>query len=344
MNAPTLLADGEALGREAAALLHTPDAEIIAPSFADVVRRAAALPDAQISVQDIQLAETMDALTREEIEAGLNFGTLDDFLDDVADFVAEQDVAEPPPLRAAEAVAAENAPASRPAATWARWAAAAAILLALPVAVPSLARAWATWRSETVSLGYASTMDRIQLPTHDGDATERPAKRATKRRVPASAPVESVPEAEPELAPAPTEPTPIVDDEPVAAPRGPTKAERLRALDAEAQAAWKRGELGVAQTKFEALVRAAGGRDVADIAYGDLFEVARQRKDAAAELQYWKRYVRRFPKGRYIDDARAGICRRTAGDRALECWRAYLRDRPNGTYRTHAQRVLDQSQ
>ena len=69
-------------------------------------------------------------------------------------------------------------------------------------------------------------------------------------------------------------------------------------------------------------------------------ELARQRHDAAAEAKLWERYVRRFPGGRYVDEARAGLCRRASGDAATRCWRAYLDDRPRGTYRDQARAAL----
>lgn len=327
-------ADAEALAREAAAHVHPVPEGLTIPPFAAVVRRAAALSSEQVSVQDIELAQALDALSSEEVEAGYDFGTLDDFLDDVAGFVAEQDVGEPPPLRA-ELPAAEAAPRAP---RWGRWLAAAALLIALPLTIPRLV-AWPVEADEEPS-GYASNMGRGEHELAEGRASEQP--RAARAERTSEAPPGVEPPRPTELEPEPT-PQPELEPEPTRAPQGPSRAERIARLDAEAQAAWKRGDLDQAQAKFEALIRVAGHRDVADLAYGDLFAVARQRNDARAELRLWRRYARRFPKGRYIDDARAGICRRAEGDTAAACWRDYLRDRPRGTYRAHAQRVLDQA-
>lgn len=117
----------------------------------------------------------------------------------------------------------------------------------------------------------------------------------------------------------------------------PSLTERLAALDGEAHAAWKAGELALAEEKFEALIALAGRSRLADLAYGDLFTLARRRGDADREVALWKRYLGAFAEGRFADDARAGLCRRDAADRA-ECWRAYLTDFPQGSYRAQAER------
>jgi hypothetical protein len=123
------------------------------------------------------------------------------------------------------------------------------------------------------------------------------------------------------------------------APR-PSVGDRLVAIDARGRDAWKRGELAAAEAAFTELVRVGGRRPIVDIAYGDLFELARQRRDPAKEARLWRAYLKRFPHGRYADEARAGVCRRAQGDAARECWRSYLADRPNGTYRDRARAAL----
>lgn len=120
-------------------------------------------------------------------------------------------------------------------------------------------------------------------------------------------------------------------------------AARLEQLDREARDAWKRGELSAAESGFEAVVKSGGRRAIADLAFGDLFELARQRKDLAGESALWRRYVRRFPNGRYADEARAGLCRRESGDAAKRCWSAYLVDRPRGTYRDQATAAIGEA-
>lgn len=119
----------------------------------------------------------------------------------------------------------------------------------------------------------------------------------------------------------------------------PTLAERQATLDHEAHAAWKAGDLATAQKKFEALIALSGKSRLADLAWGDLFTLARRRGDAAGETAAWKRYLAAWPRGRFADDARAGLCRREAGD-GKACWREYLADFPSGVYRTQAEREV----
>lgn len=125
----------------------------------------------------------------------------------------------------------------------------------------------------------------------------------------------------------------------VAAPPEPTLGERQAALDRDAHAAWKAGDLATAQDKFEALITLSGKSRLADLAWGDLFTLARRRGDTAGETAAWKRYLAAWPRGRFADDARAGLCRRDAKDR-VACWREYLEDFPSGVYRTQAEREI----
>ena len=117
-------------------------------------------------------------------------------------------------------------------------------------------------------------------------------------------------------------------------------AERLAALDAEAHAAWKAGDLARARANFETIVAIGGRHRLADLAYGDLFTLARTAGDERREAQLWKAYLRRFPRGRFADDARAGLCRRASSTEQARCWARYLRDMPGGTYRGQAEQAL----
>jgi hypothetical protein len=155
-----------------------------------------------------------------------------------------------------------------------------------------------------------------------------------------AAPLESAP-LDPVVAPAPgATARPTKPRAPKVVPpvvREPSLAERLAALDGEAHAAWKANDFSTAEAKFEALIELAGTSRLADLAYGDLFTLARRRGDARREVALWKTYLRVFPAGRFADDAQAGLCRRDASDRAA-CWRAYLEAFPEGSYRAQAER------
>ena len=78
----------------------------------------------------------------------------------------------------------------------------------------------------------------------------------------------------------------------------------------------------------------------ADLSYGDLFTLARQRSGPAQEQALWREYLAAFPRGRYADDARAGLCRRAEPDERAACWQQYLTDFPAGVHRPQAERAL----
>ena len=128
-------------------------------------------------------------------------------------------------------------------------------------------------------------------------------------------------------------------------PKKPSKLrDRVRALDAEAQARWRAGDRKGAHASFRQIIKIAGRSRYADLAYGDLFTLARQRGDRGAELALWREYLECFPKGRFADDARAGVCRRAhAADasKRVACWRRYLDDFPGGAHRRSAERMLE---
>lgn len=137
---------------------------------------------------------------------------------------------------------------------------------------------------------------------------------------------------EPEATPADAEPTKRRP------PRTPPPT--LEELDAMAHAAWRAGDLPKAERLFRALAKRAGTGRLGDLAYGDLFTLARQRKDSGKEAKLWREYLRRFPEGRFADDARAGLCRRASGDAQRKCWARYLEDVPKGAHRAQAERAL----
>lgn len=145
----------------------------------------------------------------------------------------------------------------------------------------------------------------------------------------------------PELAPAPLETTiatpPMESRKTVVRKAAGLGDDRMRTLAAEAQALWRKGDLRGAEQRFEAITK-NGARSVhAELAWADLFALARQLGDGSRRTARWKAYLAAFPRGRFVDDARAGLCR-TAKD--TNCWRAYLRDLPKGSYRGEAESAL----
>ena len=75
-----------------------------------------------------------------------------------------------------------------------------------------------------------------------------------------------------------------------------------------------------------------------ELAFGDRFTIAHRNGDASKQVVLWQAYLRRFPKGRLADDARAGLCRHAAQSRRDRCWSEYLRDFPGGAYAEQARR------
>jgi hypothetical protein len=118
-------------------------------------------------------------------------------------------------------------------------------------------------------------------------------------------------------------------------------AERLRRLDEEAQAQLAAGELQAAAVTLHEIVRRAGRASIAQLAYGDLFTLAHRRGDEKGQRALWRAYLTKFPRGRFADDARAGLCRHASATDRGACWRSYLEDFPRGAYRNQATRALD---
>ena len=124
---------------------------------------------------------------------------------------------------------------------------------------------------------------------------------------------------------------------PSATERAEQRRTRLADLADRAQHAWRNGDLGEARRLFERIVAEGGRSRQAEMAYADLFALARQRGQGQGKL--WRAYLRRFPRGRFADDARAGLCRVAAGDKQPQCWHRYLATFPEGSYRAEAERA-----
>ncbi len=236
---------------------------------------------------------------------------------------------------------------------WGAVAAAAAVLLA--VASPMLATRLATSQGDPTQSSWGG---RAADGSHAADREEpTPVLRRATRPAPEPAPE---PEPEPEVAsqPAPIELETSLDpgldtaaEQPVPKarksprPAAPDLAEQLRNLDSEAESAWHSGDYAGAERRFRQIVALAPGSRAADLSYGDLFTLARQRSGPEQEKALWREYLAAFPRGRYADDARAGLCRRADPDDAdarHACWQQYLGDFPSGVHRKQATRALEQ--
>lgn len=164
--------------------------------------------------------------------------------------------------------------------------------------------------------------DRTWLPRTSAQATER---------VPPPKPAPTV------EAPVVTPPieTPVETPAPRVRPKVDLDAQ-LDELEARAQALWQAGDLDGAEKLLREVIRRARRGARVELAYGDLFAIARQRGGATAQVAVWREYLRRSPDGRFADDVQAGLCRHSSD--AGDCWAEYLRARPDGAHAKEARK------
>ncbi len=161
-----------------------------------------------------------------------------------------------------------------------------------------------------------------------------------------SPPAPPVPEDSPEVAPTPdpkdslpaVRPRPKRATTPGSTPATTPTEDPLAALDREAQLRWQQGKLREAADMFSEIVQRAPGSRAAEAAYGDLFALEHRLGGDAVTL--WRAYLRQFPRGRYADDARAGVCRREPEAARGPCWTDYLTAHPDGAHRREAEQVM----
>ncbi len=137
----------------------------------------------------------------------------------------------------------------------------------------------------------------------------------------------------------PPEPPPL-PEAPVAKPAPKRHAPTLDELDADANARWAAGDLAGAEAALRKIIARSGRSARAELAYGDLFAIARQRGGSAAQAKMWREYLQRFPRGRYADDARGGLCRLAPEAERATCWRDYLTAHARGAHAREARRWL----
>ena len=116
--------------------------------------------------------------------------------------------------------------------------------------------------------------------------------------------------------------------------------ERLRALADAAEVALGRGELQRADDLLAKLVAIGGRHRLVELAYGDRFTIAHRRGIIGEQTKLWRAYLQRFPRGRFADDARAGLCRHAPQDARASCWQRYLDEFPSGAYQAAARRAI----
>ena len=295
----------------------------IVPDLADVFARARAIDESAIPNglhPDVDLPglDPDDEELADDVPLGLDLGA---FASAMREEV-EQDLDETQRAR----------PQRRRVASLATIAAVAAALL---VAFISLPRLMPLIAEQGVDPG---PVVEPHLREGDTEALEFEAHGERPRRPkPAPAPRPEPPEIE-ETVPEP----PPAEPEPEVAPRKrPKPRASLADLEAEAKALWASGDLEAAETTLRKVIARAGRGERAELAYGDLFAIARQRAGGSAQAKVWREYLRRFPNGRYADDARGGLCRRATDDDRSACWADYLADHPNGVHAAEARRATE---
>lgn len=184
----------------------------------------------------------------------------------------------------------------------------------------------------------STALDEAKAAT-EPDAATRSHSRGQSPRAPSSSrlPAQELAESEPLPEPA-APPTRVAP--PAKPPKKTPKSidERLATLDAAAQAAWRKGDKRGAVRKFQAIVDIGGRRPAVELAFGELFSLNRQLGESPTKL--WRAYLTRFPRGRYAEDAKAGLCRRASGLAGERCWSQYAEAFPGGAHLEEATKAF----
>ncbi|MEM7157965.1 MAG: hypothetical protein AAF799_34305 [Myxococcota bacterium] len=105
--------------------------------------------------------------------------------------------------------------------------------------------------------------------------------------------------------------------------------------NAQAVAAREAGRTAEARRIFDEVARQGPAR-YAQLAYGELSLIVGEVEGVAAQRELWRRYLERFPAGRYADDWSAALCRTAGSSQAQACWQRHLQEYPRSA---HAQQA-----
>lgn len=287
------------------------------PDLADVLARAraqdpAAVPESWQGIDDDEVVplSRRRALTQETIDPGLAmFASA--LHDRVEGELRERGLAEiPTPQRRRRNVRVVGAAVL----------ALAAVLVAAFVALP-----------------------RYLVARDDGGASQSAVRTLQRATPPDAWRIAPPPPAKPKTItpPQPIEVAPAIAPLEAPTPR-PDRRVVLDGLARDAEALWRAGDLAGAEKALRKIVAQGGTSSRAELAYGDLFALSRQLRGKDGPVAEWRGYLRRFPRGRFAEDARAGLCGHAeAADDARACWADYLRRHPSGSHAAEARRWID---
>jgi hypothetical protein len=327
----------------------------IAPDFVAVVAAAHARNPEQISATVlrevgefapiVELGAAEDAAANLELDAEID-AMVSAARERVEGDVAARRLAGIPPVP----TAASAKPASREFGGWAMAVALAAVVAGLAVGVPRLLEAFVNGNYTEAE----SSHNQAEYLEHEVDG-----ENGAQLRSPPARPAPQVQRAVPGKPPAQSrqregsvEGASSAGDKATSersrkqtnAELGAKLRDRVAELEAKAQAHWAAGELALAQTVYRQILAIAGRSRYADLAYGDLFTLARQRGDLGAEQRLWREYLSVFPRGRFAEDARVGLCRRAPASEREACWRSYLADFPQAVHAAAARQALTEAE
>ncbi len=293
------------------------------PDFLDMVTRAHALDPQIVPEQMVADADGLAPVADIDDEGGpaRQEAALDAWLGDVRAAVErrvdERSESPPPQL--------QRPARDRRALWWLGGAVAAALALALGLGPLMRAVSEGTAEPSEQAVHLRDAVGTTGSVEHIEPA---PPRMETRPSVPREAVVHPPAEVEDEAGDTGTEPR-----------RGAKREDRLASLAERAQVHWRAGRREQAQRLFAKIVAEGGRSRAVEMAYADLFTLAHQAGDGGAQRRWWRGYLRRFSRGRFADDARAGLCRTAPSADREACWSNYLQDFPRGSFRAEARGV-----